>query len=116
VFHRPAAQQGGPLFASTGEAGEAGAAGVPSSFFNRTLELKGLAESLAVAPTGVLVMTGPPSCGKSGVLHELGSAQFQAAELTQRPTALLMQYVASVKQLPKPSVVNCRTGGAFCRA
>ena len=47
------------------EAGEA--AGVcAGAFFNREAELQSLNATLADHPTAVLVLTGPPSCGKSG--------------------------------------------------
>ena len=36
------------------------------SFFNRKAELQSLAALLSEPPSAVLVMTGPPSCGKSG--------------------------------------------------
>ncbi len=58
------AQRGGALAATAGEAGEAEA--VEGAFFNRQVELKSLATLLAGPPAAVLVMTGPPSCGKSG--------------------------------------------------
>ena len=49
------------------EAGQA--AGVCSeAFFNREAELQSLNATLADRPTAVLVLTGPPSCGKSGTL------------------------------------------------
>jgi hypothetical protein len=32
-----------------------------------------------------------------------------------RAAALLKQLVADVKKPPRPTVVNCRAGGAFCR-
>jgi hypothetical protein len=59
------APRGGALVASAGEAGEAVLRG--DDFFNRAAELKSLAQRLADAPKAVLVLTGPPSCGKSGV-------------------------------------------------
>jgi hypothetical protein len=58
------AQRGGALAATAGEAGEEEA--VEGAFFNRQVELKSLATLLAGAPKAVIVMTGPPSCGKSG--------------------------------------------------
>jgi hypothetical protein len=57
------------LAATAGEAGEnkaAAAAERQGKFFNRKVELQSLAARLASAPKGVLVMTGPPSCGKTG--------------------------------------------------
>jgi hypothetical protein len=61
------AQRGGALDATAGEAGEAGQARVlDDAFFNRTAELQSLATLLAGPPRAVLVLTGPPSCGKSG--------------------------------------------------
>ena len=36
------------------------------AFFNREAELRSLNATLADYPTAVLVLTGPPSCGKSG--------------------------------------------------
>jgi len=60
--------RGGALVANAGEAGEAEARELfRGAFFNRAAELKSLSECLAEEPTTVLVMTGPPSCGKSGV-------------------------------------------------
>ena len=53
------APRGGTLVASAGEV----RGGV---FFNRAAELKSLATLLAGPPRAVLVLTGPPSCGKSG--------------------------------------------------
>jgi hypothetical protein len=62
------APRGGALAASVGEAGETGVALLRGDdFFNRAAELKSLAQRLADAPKAVLVLTGPPSCGKSGV-------------------------------------------------
>ncbi len=62
------APRGGALVANAGEAGEAEARKIfRGAFFNRAAELKSLSECLAEEPTAVLVMTGPPSCGKSGV-------------------------------------------------
>jgi hypothetical protein len=59
--------RGGALVASAGEAGEArGGAVYKDAFFNRAAELKSLATLLAGPPRAVLVLTGPPSCGKSG--------------------------------------------------
>ena len=63
-----AAPRGGALVASAGEVGEAhGGAVYKDAFFNRAAELKSLATLLAGPPRAVLVLTGPPSCGKSGV-------------------------------------------------
>ena len=60
--------RGEALVASAGEAGEAEARElVRGAFFNLAAELKSLNECLAGEPTAVLVLTGPPSCGKSGV-------------------------------------------------
>jgi hypothetical protein len=53
------APRGGTLVASAGEV-RGGA------FFNRAAELKSLVTLLAGPPRAVLVLTGPPSCGKSG--------------------------------------------------
>jgi hypothetical protein len=70
------APRGGALAASAGEAddggeGEAddgGEGGVSDgAFFNRLAELHSLSTLLAGPPRAVLVVTGPPSCGKSGV-------------------------------------------------
>ena len=36
------------------------------AFFNREAELRSLNATLADYPTAVLVLAGPPSCGKSG--------------------------------------------------
>jgi hypothetical protein len=61
------APRGGALVACAGEAGEArGGAVYKDAFFNRAAELKSLATLLAGPPRAVLVLTGPPSCGKSG--------------------------------------------------
>ena len=61
------APRGGALVASAGEAGEAESRELlRGAFFNRVAELKSLNECLAGEPTAVLVLTGPPSCGKSG--------------------------------------------------
>ena len=35
-------------------------------FYNRVAELESLTTLIANPPTAVIVMTGPPSCGKSG--------------------------------------------------
>ena len=43
------------------------AAEVRPRFYNRKAELESLAALLGEPPTAVLVLTGPPSCGKSGV-------------------------------------------------
>jgi hypothetical protein len=58
-------RRGTVLAATAGEAGE-NEGECMASFFNRTTELQSLAARLANAPKAVLVMTGPPSCGKSG--------------------------------------------------
>jgi hypothetical protein len=58
-------RRGTALAATAGEAGE-NEGECTASFFNRKVELQSLAERLAGAPKAVLVMTGPPSCGKSG--------------------------------------------------
>jgi hypothetical protein len=58
-------RRGTALAATEGEAGE-NEGECTASFFNRKVELQSLAERLANAPKAVLVMTGPPSCGKSG--------------------------------------------------
>ncbi len=65
---RQPAQRGGALAASAGEPGEAEAGGAvrEGGFFNRAAELHSLTERLANKPTAVLVLTGPPSCGKTG--------------------------------------------------
>jgi hypothetical protein len=61
------APRGGALVASAGEVGEARRGLVyKDAFFNRAAELKSLATLLAGPPRAVLVLTGPPSCGKSG--------------------------------------------------
>ena len=62
------AQRGRTLATTAGDEGEVGvAAGVcERAFFNRAAELQSLHDSLADAPTAVLVLSGPPSCGKSG--------------------------------------------------
>jgi hypothetical protein len=54
---------------AAGEAGEnkaAAAAERQGTFFNRKAELQSLAALLGEPPSGVLVLTGPPSCGKTG--------------------------------------------------
>ena len=53
------------LAATAGEASESEAE-YQGAFFNRKAELESLAAILGDPPTAVLVMTGPPSCGKSG--------------------------------------------------
>ena len=50
------------------EVGKAVAAVCEGAFFNREAELRSLNATLADYPTAVLVLTGPPSCGKSGTL------------------------------------------------
>ena len=52
--------RGGALVANAGEL-------FRGAFFNRAAELKSLSECLAEEPAAVLVVTGPPSSGKSGV-------------------------------------------------
>jgi hypothetical protein len=65
--------RGKALAASAGEVGQGGEAALPEiAFFNRTAELKSLATILASPPTSVLVVTGPPSCGKSGARRTHG--------------------------------------------
>ena len=59
-------RRGTALAATAGEAGE-NKAERQGTFFNRQVELQSLAALLGEPPTGVLVMTGPPSCGKSGM-------------------------------------------------
>jgi AAA+ ATPase superfamily predicted ATPase len=39
---------------------------VQAAFFNRVSEIKSLQATLAGSPSNVLVLLGPPSCGKSG--------------------------------------------------
>jgi len=75
------AQRGGALAASAGEVGEAVLC--EDAFFNRAAELKSLATLLAGPPTAVIVLTGPPSCGKSGARALLPSLSFRAV-LTRR--------------------------------
>ena len=58
-------RRGTALAATAGEAGE-NEGECTASFFNRKVELQSLDALLGEPPTGVLVMTGPPSCGKSG--------------------------------------------------
>ena len=58
-------RRGTALAATAGEAGE-NEGECMASFFNRKVELQSLDALLGEPPTGVLVMTGPPSCGKSG--------------------------------------------------
>jgi hypothetical protein len=58
-------RRGIALAATAGEAGE-NKAERQGTFFNRKAELQSLAARLASAPNAVLVMTGPPSCGKTG--------------------------------------------------
>jgi hypothetical protein len=62
------ARRGGALPVSVGEAGEAEEAGkvCRGAVFNRVAELQSLDACLAGDPTAVFVLTGPPSCGKSG--------------------------------------------------
>jgi ABC-type sugar transport system ATPase subunit len=42
------------------------------SFYNRVTEIACLQAILAKSPRNVLVLLGPPSCGKSGTLARLG--------------------------------------------
>jgi len=70
TFRQPAAalqpgRRGTALAATACEAGE-NEAERQGTFFNRKVELQSLAARLASAPKAVLVMTGPPSCGKTG--------------------------------------------------
>jgi hypothetical protein len=58
-------RRGTALAATAGEAGEKEAER-QGTFFNREAELQSLAALLSEPPTAVHVMTGPPSCGKSG--------------------------------------------------
>ena len=59
-------RRGTALAATAGEAGE-NEGECTASFFNRKVELQSLDALLGEPPTGVLVLTGPPSCGKSGM-------------------------------------------------
>ena len=68
--------RGGALVASAGEAGVVSEGRVHTgAFFNRTAELQVLATILAGAPTAVLLMIGPPSCGKSGAAASTAAAR-----------------------------------------
>jgi hypothetical protein len=53
------------LAATAGESGE-NKADRQGTFYNRKAELQSLDALLDEPPTAVLVLTGPPSCGKSG--------------------------------------------------
>ena len=59
-------RRGIALAATAGESGE-NKADRQGTFYNRKAELQSLDALLGEPPTGVLVMTGPPSCGKSGM-------------------------------------------------
>ena len=70
AFRRPvtvlqSGRRGIALAATAGEAGE-NEGECTAAFFNRKEELQSLDALLGEPPTGVLVMTGPPSCGKTG--------------------------------------------------
>ena len=84
--------RGGALVASSGEAGERSEGRVHAgAFFNRTAELEVLATLLAGAPTAVLFLTGPPSCGKSGAAASTAAARGRdASTRCARPDALLL--------------------------
>jgi hypothetical protein len=60
-------RRGTALAATAGEAGE-NKAERQGTFFNRKAELQSLAALLGEPPSGVLVLTGPPSCGKTGAV------------------------------------------------
>ena len=71
AFRRPvtvlqSGRRGIALAATAGEAGE-NKADRQGAFYNRKAELQRLNALLGEPPTAVLVLTGPPSCGKSGV-------------------------------------------------
>jgi hypothetical protein len=108
---RPA-PRGRALAASAGKAGNT----VKEAFFDRTEELNSLAKRLNGIPNTVLLLTGPPSSGKSGAL----TASFCALAASDRvarvhvalSAVLLKQLVACSKQSPHPSVIDCRAGGA----
>jgi hypothetical protein len=105
------APRGGALVASAGEAGEARRGVVyKDAFFNRAAELKSLATLLAGPPRAVLVLTGPPSCGKSGACALVLSLSPRVDTVCS--AALLKQLVASSTQSPRPSIIDCRAGGA----
>jgi len=70
------------LAATAGESGE-NKADRQGTFYNRKAELQSLAALLGEPPTAVLVLTGPPSCGKSGVRAPLFVA-YAIVVLTQR--------------------------------
>ncbi len=59
-------RRGIALAATAGESGE-NKADRQGTFYNRKAELQSLGALLGEPPTAVLVLTGPPSCGKSGV-------------------------------------------------
>ncbi len=107
-------RRGAALAATAGEAGE-NEAERHGSFFNRKAELQSLAAGLASAPKSVLVMMGPPSCGKSGArLLRWCFLCLCCDDSPVRTSALLKQLVAGVKQSPRPTIIDCRAGGTFC--
>ena len=84
----------------------------PDAFFNRADELARLQRLLGSAPTAVLLLTGPPSCGKSGAC----SAEWTVTPATPDSwsPALLKHLVSKTDKPPKPSIIDCRAGGARC--
>jgi hypothetical protein len=59
-------RRGIALAATSGESGE-NKADRQGTFYNRKAELQSLDALLGEPPTAVIVLTGPPSCGKSGM-------------------------------------------------
>jgi hypothetical protein len=92
AFCKPAAalkpgRRGIALAATAGEAGE-NKADRQGTFYNRKAELQSLDALLGEPPTAVLVLTGPPSCGKSGArslrFYSLGLCTVDVASALQR--------------------------------
>jgi hypothetical protein len=54
------------------------------TFFNRVKEVESLQAFLAGSPSNVIVLLGPPSCGKSGARACLGGWCLGADHVVQR--------------------------------
>jgi len=90
-------------------------------FFNRAPELGRLRQVLGSPPTSVLVLTGPPSCGKSGACRVCALRCADKHWQRLRPdsplrAALLKHLVSETARAPKPSIIDCRAGGACLHA
>ena len=80
------------------------------TFFN-VKELESLQAILAGSPSTVLVLLGPPSCGKSGAHACLCGWCL----CSPRPAAVLRQLRKLSEKVPKPiTIVDLRAGGAAC--